>query len=34
MLERRDFFKISGAAALGSLLLPKDLKAKLETFLR
>lgn len=27
MLERRDFLKLSGTAALGSLLLPKDLKA-------
>ena len=27
MLKRRDFLKTSGAAALGSLLLPKDLKA-------
>ncbi len=27
MLKRRDFLKTSGAAALGSMLLPKDLKA-------
>lgn len=27
MIERRNFLKMSGAAALGSLLLPKDLKA-------